>query len=84
MISQIKYLVGKTRPDIIFVVHQCAKYSIDPKKSHEEAIKNIECCLKKKKDKGLIFTPDGSNGLDCYADANFAGSWCKEDIDKVW
>ena len=28
-------------------------------------------------------TEDGPNGLECYADADFAGVWCKEDADQV-
>ncbi len=26
-------------------------------------------------EKGLIFKPDLSKGLECYVDANFAGGW---------
>ena len=63
MIGKINYLAVTTRPDIVFAVHQCAKYSVDPKQSHEEAVKRIGRYLKKTKDKGLVFTPDGSNGL---------------------
>ena len=59
MIGQMNYIFGTTRPDIIFSVHQCEKNSTDPKKSHEEAVKRIGCYLKKAKDKGLVFTPDG-------------------------
>ena len=70
MIGQINYLTGTTRPDIIFSMHQCAKYSIDPKQSHEESVKMIGWYLKKKKDKVLIFTSDVSNGLECCADAD--------------
>ena len=40
-------------------LHQCAKYSIYPKQSHEESIKSIRRYLNKTKDKGLFFTPDG-------------------------
>ena len=83
VIGQMNYLAGTTRPDILFAVHQCAKYSIDPKQSHEEAVKRIGRYLKKTRDKGLVFTPDGSNKLECYADADFAGAWCKEDADEV-
>ena len=32
VIGQLNYLSGKTKTDIIFVVHQCKKYSIYPKK----------------------------------------------------
>ena len=28
-------------------------------------------------DKGLVFKPDGSNGIKCYADADFSGAWCR-------
>ena len=77
------YLSGTTKPDIIFAVHQCAKYSIDSKKFHEEAVKRIGRYLKKTKYKGLVFTPDGSNGIECYSDADLAGSWCRDDANQV-
>ena len=41
VIGQMNYLYGKTRPDIMFAMHQYEKYSIDPKQSHEEAVKRI-------------------------------------------
>ena len=28
-------------------------------------------------DKDLVFTPSGSNGIKCYADADFSGAWCR-------
>ena len=28
-------------------------------------------------DRGLVFTPDGSNSIKCYADADFSGAWCR-------
>ena len=79
----MNYFSGKTRPAILFDVHQCAKYSIYPKLSHEEAVKSIGRYLKKTKDKGLVFTPDGSNGLECYNDVDLTGAWCKEYADQV-
>ena len=56
MIGQINYLSGTTRPDILFSVHQCAKYSLYPKQSHKEAVKRIGRYLKKKY-KDLVFHP---------------------------
>ena len=79
----MNYFAGTTRPDILFSVHQCAKYSIDPNKFHEEAVKRIGHYLKKTKDKSLVFTPDESNGLECYVNADFSGSWCREYADQV-
>ena len=34
-------------------------------------------------DKGLVFTPNGSNGIKCYADADFSGPWCRDDAHQV-
>ena len=59
VIGQINYLAGTTRTAILFYVYQCAKYSTNPKKTHEEFVKMIGHYLKKTKDKGLVFTPDG-------------------------
>ena len=68
------YFSGTTRSDILFAVHKCAKYIIDPKQYHKESIKRIVSYLKKTKDNGLVFTADGSNGIECYANADFAVS----------
>ena len=35
------------------------------------------------KDKGLVFTPGGSNGIKCYADGDFSRMWCREDEYQV-
>ena len=64
-------------------MHQCAKYIMDPKQSHEEDVKSIGRYLYKTKDKGLVFTPYGSNMLERYTNADFSGSWCGEDADQV-
>ena len=53
----MKYLAGKTRPDILFAVNQFEKYSIHPKQSHEEADKRIGCYIKKKRYKDLLLHP---------------------------
>ena len=38
---------------------------------------------KEEKGKGLVFTPNGSNGLKYFSDANFSGAWFREDSDQV-
>ena len=83
VIGQMTYLAGTTKPDIIFAVNQCVKYIIYPKQFHEEAVKRIGRYLNKTKDKGLVFAPDGSNGIECYADVDFSGGWCIEDADQA-
>ena len=79
----MNYFVETTRPDILFDVHQCANYTIYPKQSHEEYVKTIGRYLKKKKYKGLVYTTYWSNGIECYAGADFDGSCCIEDADQV-
>ena len=60
-------------------VHQCARFNNDPKLSHERAVKRIVRYLLDTKDKGLVFKPDLSRGLECFVDADFAGGWKDSD-----
>ena len=60
-------------------VHQCARFSADPKITHERAVMRIGKYLLGTKDRGLKFTPDTSKGVECHVDADFAGSWDKAD-----
>ena len=41
VVGMLLYLAGNTRPDIAFAIHQCARFTHQPKHSHEEAIKQI-------------------------------------------
>ena len=41
VVGMILHLAGSTRPDIVYAVHQCARYSHDPKWCHEVALKHI-------------------------------------------
>ena len=75
VVGMLNYISNCTRPDILFATHQCARFSNDPKKSHETAIKRIGKYLKKTHDKGIIFKVDRQLGLECYVDADFAGGW---------
>ena len=52
-----------TQPDIQFAVHQCARFSEDPKKSHEVAAKQIVRYLSRTKDQGIILKPNKKLGL---------------------
>jgi hypothetical protein len=67
-----------TRSDILFAVHQIAKYTSDPRLEHGEAIVYLVRYLKKTRDLGLRFKPDPSQGFECYCDADFSGNWNKE------
>ena len=78
VIGMMMFLASSTRPDILFAVHQCAKFNSCPKRVHEEAVKRIGRYLKRTMDKGTILTPNGTHKLDCYVDADFAGCFDHE------
>ena len=73
------YLAGNTRPDIVFVVHQCARFSHRPMKCHEDAVKRIVRYLIGTKERGLLFAPREDIVLEAIADADLAGLWNVED-----
>ena len=79
VVGMLLYLCGHSRPDIAFAVHQCARYTFEPKRSHEAALKRIGRYLKGTLDKGLILDPTDDLSVDCYPDADFAGLWGHED-----
>ena len=69
------YVQGTARPDIAMPAHQCARFNIGPRLSLKRALKRIGRYLLNTKDKGMIFRPDTSRGLECYGDADLAGGW---------
>lgn len=75
LIGVLNYIAATSRPDISFAVHQCARFSNAPTRSHELAVKRIIHYLKGTRDKGYILTPNGTDTIDCYVDADFAGAW---------
>ena len=81
VIGMLGYLQGTTRPDLSFATHQCARFNTCPKLSHEKAVKKIARYLLETADKGIIFRPDLSCGLECYVDAAFASGWKDNDRD---
>jgi hypothetical protein len=77
VIGMLQYLQGHSRPDITFAVSQCARWTHNPKLSHEKALERIGRYLKGTKDMGLILRPAATADfeIDCYVDADFAGTW---------
>jgi len=86
VIGKLNFLEKSMRPDISYAVHQCARFSIEPKVTHTEAVLCIGMYLLNTRDKGLIMAPK-KHLLDCWVDADFAGNWAKEcdpiDVDNV-
>ena len=51
--------------------NQAAKFSNDPKATHDTAVKRIGKCLLGTQDKGLELKPDVTKGLEAFVDADF-------------
>jgi len=78
-VGMLLYVSSNTRPDIQFAVHQAARFSHCPKKSHAQAVKRIVRYLVGTADKGILFEPNLDEGLDTYVDADFAGLYGYEE-----
>ena len=83
VIGMLNYLANTTRPDISMAVHQCARFSNDPKLSHEKAIKHIIKYLIGTKNMGIKVRIDMKKGLEAFVDSDFASGWSKANPDDV-
>jgi hypothetical protein len=79
VLGKVNFLEKSSRPEIAYAVHQCARFSNNPKQSHANALKYLCRYLMATKDKGLILRPDVSKSFEVHVDCDFAGNWVKED-----
>ena len=79
VMGMLMFLANNSRPDIAYAVHQCARFTHQPKASHGAAVKRILRYLKGTDDKGITISPTNELTVDCYVDADFAGLWKIED-----
>ena len=77
LVGVLNYLASTTRPDMMIAVNQCARFSENPKLSHEKAIKRIAKHLIGTKHVGIEAKIDSSLGLIAYADSDFANAFNK-------
>jgi len=63
------------KPDIAMTVHQCARFSANPMRSHEQAVMCIGRYLLSTQDRGMTYTPDFTKGIKVYVVVDFAGGW---------
>jgi hypothetical protein len=80
VVGKLNFLEKSTRADISYAVHQCARFSADPKESHATALKRIGRYLAGTKDKGLILNPK-DHSFECFVDADFVGNWDRVNAD---
>ena len=58
LIGMMNYLEKTLQPEIAFAVHQCARFSIDPKLSNERSMHHIVKYLVGTKEKGFFLKQD--------------------------
>nr|GEW34612.1 hypothetical protein [Tanacetum cinerariifolium] len=70
MIGSLMYLIS-LRPDIMFAVCACARYQVNPKVSHLQAVKRIFRYLKGHLKLGLWYPKDFPFDLVAYTDSDY-------------
>ena len=78
VIGKLNYLEKSTRPDIAYAVHQCARFSKNPKVEHAKAVKLIGRYLRGTRNKGIYLRPTDDSFV-VWADADFSGNWKPDD-----
>ncbi|KAJ9549072.1 hypothetical protein OSB04_021615 [Centaurea solstitialis] len=73
MIGSLMYLTA-SRPDIMFAVCVCARFQVQPKESHLQAVKRIFRYLKGQPCLGLWYPNDSSFDLLAYTDSDYGGA----------
>ena len=81
VVGKLNFLEKSTWPDIAYAVHQCARYTSNPRKSHGDAIIHFAKYLRHTREKGLIISPRYKYGLEVFADADFSGSWIRREAE---
>ena len=77
VIGKLNFLEKYTHLDITYAVHQCARFSSSPKKSHTKAVLHLCAYLAGTRDKGLHLKPNNKS-MECWVDSNFCSLWDKE------
>jgi histone deacetylase 1/2 len=77
VIGKLLYLEKSSRPELAYAVHQCARFSNNPRRTHGEAVKRIGRYLLATADKGMQMKPNGSS-FECWVDASHAAEWNKQ------
>ena len=78
IIGKMGYLEKGSRPKLAYAVHQCARFSSDPKKQHGDVLKWIGQYLISTNRRGMSLKPDLSKSFEVFVDADFCGNWKKE------
>ena len=83
VIGCLNYIQGMMQPNLSYTVHQFMHFCNSPRLSHEQALKRICHYLKATCQDGLFFTPNLSQGFQCFVDADWAGNWIKSALNDL-
>ena len=79
VVGKLNFLEKSTRPEIAYAVHQCARFSSNPRQSHANAVKFLCRYVLATKTKGLLLHADPNKSFEVHVDCDFAGNWVRED-----
>jgi hypothetical protein len=75
VVGKLNHLSQTTHPDVMYAVHQIAKFSADPREPHGDAILYLVRYLKKSRDLRVHFQTNQEREFECHCDADFSGNW---------
>ena len=81
IIGKLNFLEKSSRPDLAYAVHQCARFSSDPREEHYDTVRYLTRYLLDTKDEGLIFDAKMKDSLSVWVGADFSGNWKRENVD---
>jgi len=80
--GMLNCLLNCTQPEMVYTVHQCARFCNNPKRTHEQAVKRPLRYLlsfqpnsqgNNKFSQGILYQPGKNKSIETYVDASFAG-----------
>ena len=74
---------GAGQPNRGIVIHQCVRFSINRRRSHEQPVMQIWRYLFAIKNRGMIYKPNLTKGLEVFVDLDFAGSLDSNHADDI-
>ena len=75
VIGKMNYLEKVSRSELAYAIHQCARYSTDPRKEHGDDVRWIGRYLLGTPREGLILRPDLTRSFEVFVDSEFCGNW---------
>jgi hypothetical protein len=72
LLSSLRYIAQRTRPDILMALGLAGPHSHDPRQHHYNFLQHVAKHVNNTKDDGITFNPCDNPSLVCFADSSFA------------